>query len=260
MIKRLSWLIVLALAIPVALNAQQAQQPQLFKPTVLVEFFTSEGCSSCPEADKFAQEIKGIADSAQMLVYTIDWHVDLWDKSGWKDPFSDSIYTARQLNLAQKNNQQAVFTPMAFVNGQGALPGGAKSDIGKLIQNAVSKPSNHFLLFSASWFSETQRLMLEYEIKGKPDSCDVFFVLVEKEIHNPVTAGENSGKILTHHNVVRKMEMERRGTEFGTVPIHFATSEVDFSRYRVIGFLQHKRTFQVLAAQVLEFNFAKKEK
>ena len=257
MIKKAFPFVVLLLVVGVL--SAQPQEPTLFKPTVLVEFFTSEGCSSCPEADQFAQEIRGIADSNKMLVYTIDWHVDLWDKSGWKDPYSDSNYTARQLKLALKNSQKAMFTPMAFVNGKGALPGSAKSEVGKLIQKYTSQPASHFLLFSASWFSEQSRLMLEYEIKGKPDSCDVFFVLAEKEVHSAVTAGENKGKTLTHHNVVRKVEMETRGTPFGTVPIHFASSIVDFGRYRIIGFLQHKRTFEILATQILEFNAPVKE-
>lgn len=239
------------------LSAQADRQIKRFKPTVLVEFFTSEGCSSCPAADEFAQEIKKLSDSNNLFVYTLDWHVDLWDKSGWKDPFSDSIYTARQLQMALKNNQKAMFTPMAFVNGKGALPGAAKGEIGKLIGQFVDNPASHFLLYSATWVPDQKKLMLEYEIKGPPDSCDLFFVWAEKEIINKVTAGENKDKTLSHHNVVRKVEMETRGSEFGTVIMPFDTDQIDFSKYMVFGFLQHKRTFQVLAVQPLIFNTKK---
>ena len=161
--------------------AQPAATPQ-YKPSVLVEFFTSEGCSSCEVADEFSQNIKAISDSSKSMVYTIDWHVDLWDKSGWKDPFSDSTYTLRQHQMAVLNKQTAVFTPMAFVNGKGALPAGAKKDVGLLIQQTLQIPSQHFLLFSASWIASSKQLMVEYEIKGVPDSLNVVFVMVEKEI------------------------------------------------------------------------------
>lgn len=231
----------------------QTTEPVKYKPSVLVEFFTSEGCSSCSETDGFAQEIRAISDSNNLMVYTLDWHVDLWDKSGWKDPFSDSTYSVRQHNMALKNKQNAIFTPMAFVNGKGALPAGAKKDIGSMIEKAATQPSSHFLLFSASWFAKDMRLILEYEIKGSPDSLDVVFVLVEKEVHNFVSAGENKGKTLHHHNVVRKVEVNPRQTEFGTSFIKFGTAEVDFSRYRIIAFLQHKRTMEIKACQMLNF-------
>jgi hypothetical protein len=237
---------------PAVKEIEAVPQP-LYKPTILVEFYTSEGCSSCPMADEFGMEIRRMADSTRSLVYVIDWHVDLWDRSGWKDPYSDSNYTARQLKMALKNNQKAMFTPMVFVNGTGALPAGAKSETGALISDFVRKPALHFLLFSASWYASDKRLVMEYEIKGTPDSCDVFFALVEKEVTSNVTAGENKGRTLTHHNVVRKLETSFAGTAFGTASLRFDADAVDFSRYRVVGFIQHKRTFQVLAAQVLEF-------
>lgn len=250
---------LIILAVGLYVTHVTAQGIKRYKPTVLVEFYTSEGCSSCPQADEFAQEIKRISDSNNLYVYTIDWHVDLWDKSGWKDPFSDSSYTSRQLQMALRNKQKAMFTPMAFVNGLGALPGAAKTEIGKLIKGFTDRPSDHFLLYSATWVPERKNLMLEYEIKGTPDSCDVFFVWVEKEIINKVTAGENKGKTLSHHNVVRKVMMEPRGTPFGTVIMPFETDQIDFGKYMVFGFLQHKRTFQILAVQPLIFNTKKPE-
>lgn len=232
---------------------QEAVPQKQYKPTVLVEFYTSQGCSSCPMADEFGMEIRKLADSTNSFVYVIDWHVDLWDRSGWKDPYSDSNYTARQLKMALRNNQQAMFTPMVFVNGTGALPGGAKSETGNLIRSFLTRPASHFLLFSAGWYASDKKLVLEYEIKGIPDSCDVFFVLLEKEVQTEVTGGENKGKTLTHHNVVRKLETSFTGTEFGTVPMLFDTDQVDFSKYRVVGFIQHKHSFRILAAQMLEF-------
>src|SRR6187431_3200043 len=93
------------------LQAQEAQT-QLVVPTVLVELFSSEGCSSCPQADQFLQEILTIADSAQAPVFGLDYHVDIWNKSGWVDQFSDTSFSRRQREYMVKNQQYALFTPM----------------------------------------------------------------------------------------------------------------------------------------------------
>lgn len=231
----------------------KAQQTDKYIPTVLVEFYTSEGCSSCPQADAFATQIRAIADSSKMQVYTLDYHVDLWNQSGWVDPFSDSLYTFRQEMMAQANNQRAMFTPMVFVNGKGALPAGAKNDVGKLIENFTRKPAEHYLLVSASWTPDTKTMLFNYEVKGKYDSLDIFFVLVQKEVTSTPTAGENKGIKLSHHNVVRKMVMSEKVTQEGALSMVLSSADIDFKQYAAIGFLQHKRTAQIVATQVLEF-------
>lgn len=226
---------------------------QKYIPTVLVEFYTSEGCSSCPQADEFGQQIRAIADSNKMYVYTLDYHVDLWDKSGWVDPFSDSLYTKRQLNMALANGQKAMFTPMVFVNGKGAYPAGAKNEVGKLIENFTRNPAEQYLLFSASWLPADKSMMIEYEVKGATDSCDIFFALAQNEAYSVPTAGENMGKKLSHHNVVRKLVSSDKVTATGSVMMPFASAPVDFTQFKLVGFLQHKRTGQVQACQVLNF-------
>src|SRR6478752_1769381 len=88
------------------LQAQEAQS-QLVVPTVLIELFSSEGCSSCPMADNFLQELLTIADSVQAPVFGLDYHVDIWNKSGWVDQFSDTSFSRRQREYMVKNKQQA---------------------------------------------------------------------------------------------------------------------------------------------------------
>lgn len=231
----------------------QAQQ-NMFVPTVLVEFFTSEGCSSCPLADEFGTNIRTIADSSKQRVYTLDWHVDLWNQSGWVDPFSDSLYTQRQEGMAKANKQPAMFTPMVFVNGKGALPAGAKGEVGKLIESNIRKPAQNFVLLSASWMPDSKMLLIDYEIKGKIDSCDFMIVLAQNEAYSVPTAGENMGKKLSHHNVVRKVVATDKPTAIGALTMELASAQLDFSQYKLMGILQHKRTKQIFACQLLEFN------
>ncbi|MBP9688776.1 MAG: DUF1223 domain-containing protein [Bacteroidia bacterium] len=232
----------------------QAQQKQKFVPSVLVEFYTSEGCGSCLQADEFSAQIRAIADSSKMRVFTLDYHVDLWNLSGWVDPFSDTIYTIRQQTMAVANNQRAMFTPMVFVNGTGALPSGAKSEVGKLIEKFTRNPAENFLLMSASWNPNTKILDFEYEAKGETDSLDIYFVLTQKNASSVPNGGENKDKKLHHKNVAIKMVNSTNVKATGSIGMVMPVPNVDFDKYIVYGFLQHKRTKQITATQVLEFN------
>ncbi len=251
MIKKIASVLIISFTFSLVTKAQQLNR---FVPTVLVEFYTSEGCSSCPQADAFAMQIRAIADSSKLQVHTIDYHVDLWNQSGWIDPFSDSLYTKRQEMMALANNQRAMFTPMVFVNGKGALPAGAKNEVGKLIENFTRKPAAHYLLMSASWSPESKTMLFNYELNGKPDSLDIYFVLVQKEATSIPDAGENKGIKLSHHNVVRKIVSSDNVKAKGTVAMLFPVPNVDFDRYTVFGFIQHKNSKQIFACQVMEFN------
>ena len=231
MIKKIAFVFIICFTFSFAINAQQLNR---FVPTVLVEFYTSEGCSSCPQADAFAMQIRAIADSSKLQVHTIDYHVDLWNQSGWVDPFSDSLYTKRQEMMALANNQRAMFTPMVFVNGKGALPAGAKNEVGKLIENFTRKPAAHYLLMSASWSPESKTMLFDYEINGKSDSLDIYFVLVQKEATSIPNAGENKDIKLSHHNVVRKVVSSDMVNAKGTLPMLFPVPNVDFDKYAVL--------------------------
>ncbi len=224
-----------------------------FVPTVLVEFYSSEGCSSCPIADEFGKEIRTIADSSKQRVFTLDWHVDLWNQSGWVDPYADSTYTQRQEDMAKANNQPAMFTPMVFINGRGALPAGAKPEVGKMIQENLRKPASNFILFNASWIPTSKTLFIDYEIKGKIDSSDLFVVLVQNEAHSIPTSGENQGKNLSHHNVVRKVVSTDKPTSVGSLTMEINNQQTDLTKFKLFAFLQHKRTKQIFATQVVEF-------
>lgn len=248
-------LIVVFLSILIGAATLKAQQQERFVPTVLVEFYTSEGCSSCPQADVFATQIRNIADSNNLQVYTLDYHVDLWNQSGWIDPFSDSNYTSRQEMMALANEQRAMFTPMVFVNGKGALPAGAKNEVGKLIESFTKNPSSHYLLISATWTLETKTMLFNYDIKGKTDSLDICIALAQKEVESTPTSGENKNIRLTHHNVVRQFVSSNRLTApIGSIPMLISNNDIDLRNCVAVCFLQHKRTKQIMATQVLDFS------
>lgn len=234
-------------------NRLQAQQMQQTVPTVLIELFSSEGCSSCPMADQFLQELLTIADSVQAPVFCVDYHVDIWNQSGWVDRFSDTSFSRRQREYMVKTKQQAMFTPMIFVNGGGAIPGNAKSEVSKLInENMRTKPKTG-LVAKAGYIQEINTLIVDYEIEGDIDSCSLQLVLAYKEIESKVTAGENAGQTLVHHHTAKTWkEVPLNGKRIGRTEIKLP-DDVPFSNLLLVTFVQHQPTWKVLATDQLMF-------
>ena len=230
---------------------QLLKQPasKAFMPVVLIENFSSEGCSSCPDADKFLGELIHVADSAEQPVYVIDFHVDVWNRSGWVDKYSDTLNTVRQINYIGKMKDIPMYTPQSFLNGILSVPGSDKKSIASFIKQNLARPSANFLKINA-YQTNKDTVIIEYEIFGKTDSLLINFALVENDIYTKVTAGENAGKLLHHHNVVRAFKTEKvkvnKGTSFVLVPKGFSLKQS-----RVTSYIQHERTWFVTGADQL---------
>jgi hypothetical protein len=231
--------------------SQLLKQPEKkgFMPVVLIENFSSEGCSSCPEADKFLGEVIHIADSAAKPVYVIDFHVDVWNRSGWVDKYSDSLYTQRQMNYVGKMDSIPMYTPQSFLNGILSVPGSDKKSITNFIKQTLSRPNENFLKLNA-FQTHPDTLILEYEIFGNTDSLLINFAITDNNIYSKVTAGENAGKLLYHHNVVRLFKTEKvkgnKGKSYWIIPKGF-----NFKQTRVTAYTQHENTWFVTAADQL---------
>jgi hypothetical protein len=231
--------------------SQMLKQPasKAFMPVVLIENFSSEGCSSCPEADKFLGELIHVADSAEQPVYVIDFHVDVWNRSGWVDKYSDSLNTIRQMNYIGKMKDIPMYTPQSFLNGILSVPGSDKKNIASFIKQTLARPSNNFLKINA-YQTNKDTVIIEYEIFGNTDSLIINFALVENDIYTKVTAGENKGKLLHHHNVVRAFKSEKvknnKGIAYVLVPKSFSLKQS-----RVTSYIQHERTWFVSGADQL---------
>lgn len=220
-----------------------------FMPVVLIENFSSEGCSSCPEADKFLGELIHVADSVEQPLYVIDFHVDVWNRSGWVDKYSDTLNTVRQINYIGKMKDIPMYTPQSFLNGILSVPGSDKKSIASFIKQTLARPSANFLKINA-YQTNKDTVIIEYEIFGKTDSLMINFAIVENDIYTKVTAGENAGKLLHHHNVVRAFKSEKvkvnKGTSFVLVPTGFSLKQS-----RVTSYIQHERTWFVTGADQL---------
>jgi len=174
---------------------------------VVVELFTSQGCSSCPPADRLLETLG--ADTAGRVV-PLAFHVDFWDSLGWKDPFSRHAWTERQTDYARAFRSQNVYTPQAIVDGRVEMVG---SDAGKLraaIAAASARPAGRI---SLELQPSESRVLVRADVE-RPEALrsrklDLVLALYETGLVTAVGKGENGGRTLRNDYVVR--ELRRAG-------------------------------------------------
>jgi hypothetical protein len=166
--------------------------------TPVLELYTSEGCSSCPPADRWLREVIKLP-TQELDVLTLAFHVDYWDYIGWKDSFASPQYTNRQRMLAKANRQNSIYTPEFLLNDTETR--GSRNIISKIRQsNLRSSPVQ--LELKVDKQSEIIDLQLTNH-NLTDDDLNIEFVIFEDNLSSQVDAGENEGKQLTHQHVVR---------------------------------------------------------
>ncbi len=170
--------------------------------TAVVELYTSEGCSSCPFADRWLSRLIEVPKD-ELNVLALAFHVDYWDYLGWKDRFSSAANTSRQRQLGANNQQDTIYTPEFFINGMEAR---GTNNILQKIQQANLQPSPLDLKLIVS--RDNNNLVIELQSPGHRDSSDQIhhrYLVYENNLSTDVQRGENSGTILKHEQVVRYM-------------------------------------------------------
>ena len=166
---------------------------------VVVELFTSEGCSSCPPADEPLARLgrEQSANGAQII--PLGFHVDYWDFQGWRDRFSSHAYTERQESYAARFRLEGPYTPQMVVDGQMEFVGNDSGRAQEAIAKAAAQPQQAGVRLSPA----AGKLQVHVEGTDGTASGDVFFVITEDDLSSNVAAGENNGHILHHAAVVR---------------------------------------------------------
>ncbi|APZ90975.1 putative secreted protein [Fuerstiella marisgermanici] len=212
----------------------------------VVELFTSQGCSSCPSADKNLQRITTLAAKNNSPVYTLSFHVDYWNDLGWEDPFSIATATLRQRRYASVFKAKRIYTPQIVVNGQTQFLGSDRERSDASIASELRTAGESSLTLTATVVDD------QVVVKWTTDDAlaDLLNVaLVQKEAERSVDAGENGGRTLKHVNVVRNFKVVRTFPAADVVletPKGFAASD-----YHVVAFLQTARNGKIhCAAQV----------
>lgn len=165
---------------------------------IVVELFTSEGCSSCPPADKLLADLekRGNVNGRQILV--MSEHVDYWDGLGWKDRFSSSVFTQRQTDYVRKLGLGSPYTPEMVINGQTELIG---NDEAALMRGL----SEQKVTGSAVVSLQTDSSKAVVKVQGAKAGSRVLLAITEGKLSTHVQRGENGGRDLLHTGVVRRL-------------------------------------------------------
>lgn len=200
-------LVLLLLLVIFQLNLNGQNNP------VIIELFTSQGCSSCPAADKNLTEILQQASKEGKPVFGLSFHVDYWNYIGWKDPYSSKAFTERQRNYAAAMKLQSIYTPQMIVNGKYEFVGSNNDKAEAAIKSALnSNPLYTIVINELTIVGDL--LKLTYSIDSDPATEVLNVAVVEKAVENYVARGENQGKKLHHDNVVRAfttIPLEKQG-------------------------------------------------
>ncbi len=170
------------------------------KQPVLVELFTSEGCSSCPPADRTLAFLEKEQPATNAEIITLAMHVDYWNHLGWKDEFSSAAFSERQTVYADKLKLNSTYTPQMVVDGQREFVG---SDTGKAVSSIMEAAKFQKAKIELSNDAKNLKINI-FDIPTHKDSS-VFVAVAENNLISKVKRGENSGKVLEHISVVREL-------------------------------------------------------
>lgn len=219
------------------------------EPFALVELFTSEGCSSCPPADRVLQALHRDRAGAGERVYVLSFHVDYWNRLGWVDPFSDAAYSDRQRAYARAFRSRTVYTPQMVVNGRDEFVGSRAKQASDTVDHALqATPRPEVGVgFKVGLDAEGSAASVDWRLDRLPDGVVLNVAVVEDGLTVEVPRGENHGRTLTHDGVVRAWQTISLDAKYGQVTLDLP-SDLDASRSAVIAFVQDRKTMQVLGA------------
>ena len=167
-------------------------------PRAVMELFTSQGCSSCPPADKLLGELAKRDD-----VLALSLPIDYWDYLGWKDTLASHDFSERQREYAQSRGDGAVYTPQAVINGTEDLVGSDRGKIESALKQATDKGFAVPIALSSS--ADAVTVKIGAADGSTPNRGTIWLVMYDPSITVPIGRGENSGRTVTYSNVVRKL-------------------------------------------------------
>ncbi|WP_422104756.1 DUF1223 domain-containing protein [Winogradskyella sp.] len=181
--------------IPVFIFSLLTDKPVDTNNVIVLELFTSQGCSSCPPADRLLDEVKS------NTIIALSYHVDYWNYIGWKDPFSKSVYTERQRSYGSKFNSSTIYTPQLVINGQEHIVGSNRQALNQKITKYAAKANANSVELSEVSKSE-DLVRFNYDIGGGLQDRYIRTILVINERKTSVKRGENRNRELINTNIV----------------------------------------------------------
>ena len=172
----------------------------VIKPKGVVELFTSQGCSSCPPADKVLAEF-----AREREVLALSWHVDYWDYLGWKDKFASTGNTERQYRYARSLGERNVYTPQAIVNGRAHVIGSKGNQIRNMVDHFNATGSGLVVPIFAQANSDS--ISVKVPSGEAATGATLWLVYFNNQERVSILRGENTGREITYHNTVHDIQM-----------------------------------------------------
>jgi hypothetical protein len=240
--------------------AKSEANPTEASTPVVVELFTSEGCSDCPPADRLLYALEQAQPVPRAAIIPLEEHVDYWDSQGWRDPFSSTLYTSRQKDYVYALDLQTAYTPEMVVDGTAEFVGSDKNRAVAAIVKAARVPKANLrieLLPETNSGAGTLHLRVSLAALGNSNpkhGAEVLLAITEDDLESNVTRGENAGAHLSHFGVVRQLRVMGRVDSAGGF-----SSESDLTpannwkreNLHVVAFCQDRSTKKILAASTI---------
>jgi hypothetical protein len=224
---------------------------------VLIELFTSEGCSDCPPADALLEDLDTSQPVPNAEAVVLSEHVNYWDGDGWRDPYSLEDVTRRQGDYASRLRLDGPYTPQMVVDGQKEFVGSDEHRAVQVIENAARVEKVPVSVSAIQLEGEnTLAVHVESSPLGSPKSADVFFVLADDSDQSSVRRGENAGRVLTHVAVVRSLA--KVGTidhgEAFSKDSKVSTANTNHRELRIVAFIQETGDGRVVGVGATRFS------
>jgi hypothetical protein len=251
---RLSALLLVAVSASLFLAASDTSRGPAPSP-VLVELFTSEGCSSCPPADALLQQLDRTQPIGGAQLIVLSEHVDYWNHIGWTDPYSSRFFSDRQSAYSNRFGLSSVYTPQMVVDGNTEFVGNDSRQASQAVAKALALPKVAIRISGIS-LDASKTLQAHIDTDALPQTlkvqnADIYLVMALNHAESQVLRGENSGRRLTHVGVVQsltKIGSLEAGKTFSQDVHVKLDSKTDLSNLRVIAFVQQPGQRQVLGA------------
>jgi hypothetical protein len=245
---------LLAVTVGLAALAVRADAQNDHRATpIVVELFTSEGCSSCPPADAVLQQLLAASPVSGAEIVALGEHVDYWDALGWKDRFSSAALTARQQTYGRALNVDAIYTPQIVVDGRQEMVGSDVAAVKKALARALDTPHGRIRIDAEAAEAGALSVALaatELPPPAKGDRDEFVVAVTEDQLTTDVRRGENHGRRLSHAAVVRSLMAVGRvnggqSTASARVPL---ARDWQRARLKVVAFVQEQRSRRIVAA------------
>ena len=237
-------------------TAESTEKPVGEYSIAVVELFTSEGCSSCPPADDNLRRIANATFKSNQKTIPLSFHVDYWNRLGWKDPFSQAAFSERQRDYAATLNSDNVYTPQMIVNGTTEFVGSNRRLTDNALREALKYPAKHSVTLSTKGVADNVRSTFRYHIIGldaREDGASDYElnIAVATDLETvSVARGENGGHKLSHVWVVKSLQTLPLNSSNGIFSIDPTTVKEKHSR--VVAYVQSKSTREITGAAALD--------